>query len=295
MVKKPSAKQRYIEIEKVRATYDHKNDKIHITAKDPDLPDGFHITLNSGRKTEQSLRKVLTAYGLIREVEPAPASEEPNIFTIGSNDDGPVLWDLEKHSLTTIRGKEGRVRILENFVNHCVQHSNSWKITAINLRNKTLAAQRENHPDVFFGYSKAVDPSFNVLASFMNNVKLRREAVEKEDVNSYADLGLDEPTPVLIIDDYDALLELELDIDGVEDYMNQQRKRMKSFLEYIIKNSEIASVKVILANRTSFMPDINPSGALYVNLGQNFSKPDDSSIGRVSTGRGDNIPLLEIP
>lgn len=295
MVKKPSAKQRYIEIEKVRATYDHKNDKIHITAKDPDLPDGFHITLNSGRKTEQSLRKVLTAYGLIREVEPAPASAEPNIFTIGSNDDGPVLWDLEKYSLTTIRGKEGRVRILENFVNHCVQHSNSWKITAINLRNKTLATQRENHPEMFFGYSNAVDPAFNVLLMFMNNVKLRREAVEREDVNSYADLGLDEPTPVLLVDDYNALLELEPNIDEVEDYLNQRKRRMDDFLNYIIANSDIAGVKVIIANRKNFMPSINPSNTLYVKLEQNFSKPDDPSIGRVSTGRGDNIPLLEIP
>lgn len=83
MVQKPE-RGRYLELEGVRVSYKHKDDSIHLTATDPDVPQ-INITLNKGTATEDSLRDLLVEYGLIRESESNAVTEmEPIPYYAGN-------------------------------------------------------------------------------------------------------------------------------------------------------------------------------------------------------------------
>lgn len=66
MVQKPE-KGRYLQLEDVRVSYKAKEDTIHLTSSDSDIPNGsFFMTLKQGTPTEQALRTLLEKEGLIR-------------------------------------------------------------------------------------------------------------------------------------------------------------------------------------------------------------------------------------
>lgn len=72
MVQKPE-RGKYLTIENVRVSYNHKNDTIHLTSSDPDLPNGsFFITLNRETTTESSLRSLLKEHNLIKNKDDKP-------------------------------------------------------------------------------------------------------------------------------------------------------------------------------------------------------------------------------
>lgn len=74
MVQKPE-RGKYLTVENVRVSYNHKNDTIHLTSTDPDLPNGsFFITLNKETQTESSLRSLLTEHNLIKTGNSKPDS-----------------------------------------------------------------------------------------------------------------------------------------------------------------------------------------------------------------------------
>lgn len=59
MAKKPRIGS-YLNLEKVRVSEDPRTNTIHITSKDPDIPGGFHLSLNTGTQTEKKLRNLLS-------------------------------------------------------------------------------------------------------------------------------------------------------------------------------------------------------------------------------------------
>lgn len=66
MVQKPE-KGRYLQLEDVRVSYKAKEDTIHLTSSDSDIPNGsFFMTLKKDTPTEQALRALLEKEGLIR-------------------------------------------------------------------------------------------------------------------------------------------------------------------------------------------------------------------------------------
>lgn len=67
----------YLNLEKVRVSEDPKNNTIHITSKDPDIPGGFHVSLNSGTQTEKKLRRLLKEFGS-KESYSVPNTMIPN-------------------------------------------------------------------------------------------------------------------------------------------------------------------------------------------------------------------------
>jgi hypothetical protein len=69
MVQKPD-RGRYLVLEDVRVSYNHKKNSINLTSSDPDIPNGaFHMILNKGTETEEALRDLLSENGLIKPVE----------------------------------------------------------------------------------------------------------------------------------------------------------------------------------------------------------------------------------
>lgn len=251
MVKKSSAKQRYLELQNVRVTYDHKFDKIHLTAKDSDLPEGFHLTLNAGRKAEQSLRRVLTEHGLIREMESpedTPAVD-PQVFHYGESPEGPLLWDFKKSHTGSVIGRTGRGVILNSLIEHCHKHEDSWDLYIINLRNQKLRQKIDEYPTLISRHTHTIEEALHLIGSFAALVRDRRILVEEHDVETYQELNLNEKTPMLIIDDLSALLCSEIELDGSVVYENKFRKKIDDILEYIHKNAEIAGVKIAASNR----------------------------------------------
>jgi hypothetical protein len=76
---------RYLTLEDVRVSYKHKDDTIHLTSQDPEIPNGeFFITLNRNTSTEAALRELLTEHDLIRQ-ENVPVEEEKPYFRSGIN------------------------------------------------------------------------------------------------------------------------------------------------------------------------------------------------------------------
>jgi hypothetical protein len=72
MVHKPK-RGRYLELEDVRVSYNHKDDTIHLTSSDPEIPQGsFFLTLNRNTSTEVALRDLLEEHQLIKKSEVMP-------------------------------------------------------------------------------------------------------------------------------------------------------------------------------------------------------------------------------
>lgn len=73
MVQKPD-RGRYLILEDVRVSYNHKKNAINITSSDPDIPNGaFHMILNKGTESEEALRSLLTENDLIKPTDVVPA------------------------------------------------------------------------------------------------------------------------------------------------------------------------------------------------------------------------------
>lgn len=69
MVQKPE-KGRYLTLEDVRISYKAKDDTVHITSADTDIPNGdFYLTLKRGTPTETAVRQLLIREGLIQDDE----------------------------------------------------------------------------------------------------------------------------------------------------------------------------------------------------------------------------------
>jgi MinD-like ATPase involved in chromosome partitioning or flagellar assembly len=72
---KTDENKKYVTLENVRVSYLKKNDTIHITTTDPDVQaGGFHLTLNKGTQTEETLRDLLSEQGVIRDDVLIPAT-----------------------------------------------------------------------------------------------------------------------------------------------------------------------------------------------------------------------------
>ena len=86
--------RKYVTLDDVRATYDRKNDTIHLTSGDPDVQaGGFHISLNRGTQTEKTLRELLTDEGVIKNkwILSAAPGFQPRAVVPQRNDRGAII------------------------------------------------------------------------------------------------------------------------------------------------------------------------------------------------------------
>lgn len=85
MVQKPE-RGRYLTLEDVRVSYKPKDDTIHLTSSDPEIPQGsFYLTLNRGTTTEEALRELLVEHELIKIPAPQlPVTDEQEKLSCGN-------------------------------------------------------------------------------------------------------------------------------------------------------------------------------------------------------------------
>jgi hypothetical protein len=99
MVSKPE-RGRYLTLEDIRVSYKHKDDTIHLTSADPDIPNGsFYITLNRDTPTEEALRELLIEHDYIKENDVVSKPEETQLDSIYSYRPRNPLQDLLVDSL----------------------------------------------------------------------------------------------------------------------------------------------------------------------------------------------------
>jgi len=100
---------RYLALEDVRVSYKHKDDTIHLTSQDPDIPNGeFFITLNRNTSTESALRDLLTERGLIRK-EDTQSVKEQSSFRSGIN---PIPEHLMAAQLGNYKNAPGNYALI---------------------------------------------------------------------------------------------------------------------------------------------------------------------------------------
>jgi hypothetical protein len=100
---------RYLTLEDVRVSYKHKDDTIHLTSQDPEIPNGeFFITLNRNTSTETALRELLTEHDLIRKEDTPPVKEQPS-FRSGIN---PIPEHLMAAQLGNYKNTPGNYALI---------------------------------------------------------------------------------------------------------------------------------------------------------------------------------------
>lgn len=108
MVHKPK-RGRYLELEDVRVSYNHKDDTIHLTSSDPEIPQGsFFLTLNRNTSTEVALRDLLEEHELIKY--PASTQKSTTLASIPSPLSQLVLRSRKNNTtkpFINISGKPG--------------------------------------------------------------------------------------------------------------------------------------------------------------------------------------------
>lgn len=149
MVMKPE-NGKYLTLEDVRVFYDAKDDSIHLTSKDRDLPKGkgFHLTLNTGRNAELALREMLEEAGLISETQKQPElptfisldearnTTNPSEVPLGvSADNEELFWKLQTnpHCLVFGGAGTGKSVVLRNILFHCFRHPNDFEVMAVDM------------------------------------------------------------------------------------------------------------------------------------------------------------------
>lgn len=69
--------KKYVTLDNVRAFYRAKDDSIHLTSTDPDVQaGGFHLSLNKGTQTENTIREILIDAGVIHTFPRISPNEE---------------------------------------------------------------------------------------------------------------------------------------------------------------------------------------------------------------------------
>jgi hypothetical protein len=137
----------HVIIENVRVSYDDDTKTFHLTAKDPDLENGFHLTLNKGRKAEKQLRRAMEKAGYVFpdgiDRIPAflsrhdqPADSPWNRVQLGKSETGNISWNTSLHPHAFIVGgiaNDVRRSVISSLVNHCATNEDRWEIHGFDI------------------------------------------------------------------------------------------------------------------------------------------------------------------
>lgn len=243
---------KYLTLEDVRVFYDAKNDSIHLTSKDKDLPKGhgFRLTLNKGRYAESVLRELLEQAGLIPEEKTAPLpdrmirlDEAQNTAAwklplgVGINDT-EITLDLKKdgHCVVTGATGSGKSVILRNFLFHCFQHPNDFEVVAVDMKVVNFKPYMGMSP-VLKTVAVNLEETQELLLQLESEMMSRYQLMSNAEVTEISEL-LSPPKRILVIIDEAA-------------FLIPEQQELKDTVSAIIRLGRAAGVHLCLASQLS--------------------------------------------
>lgn len=206
----------HVIIEDVRVSYDKKTNSFHITAKDPDLEDGFHLTLNKGRKSENSLRKMMEKVGYVfpdgvdRIPTSLPGIDRPtdspwNRVHLGKSEDSDTIWNTTLYPHAFIAGgtpNKVRQSILSSIVKQAISNPDKWEVQAIDL---TATSFTSSEREKFSQFSEYLPDALQHLKNLKKEMESRLALKASAGPVRFADIP-DAPKDIMVIIENASLL-----------------------------------------------------------------------------------------
>jgi len=199
----------HVIIENVRVSYDDDTKTFHLTAKDPDFEDGFHLTLNKGRKAEKQLRKAMEKVGYIfpdgidripvflsRRLQP---SDSPwNRIPLGQTETEEVFWNttLYPHAFI-VGGIEGNVRksVLASIIGQCANYKDKWELHAFDITATSFRTEEKSH---FTRFSEYMTDTVDHLTDLNKEMEARYALKEAAGQVRFEDIP-DSPKQIMVL------------------------------------------------------------------------------------------------
>lgn len=272
---------KFVNLDNARIYYNAKEDSIEITSVDEDLVGKpFHIKLNKGTETEQTLRELLTEKGVIK-AEQANAVlpkflkyppkddlySEWNLIPVGGTNDGAVYWDVRvrPNALIVGRAGSGKTVFLQNLILHTAIHKDMWNVFGIDFSGYSLKAL-EQTPSVFevaTDYEDATAVIDNVTEILEHRFKLMQE----QHATTFLDVketSRKTKAIMLIIDEAFLLFN---PVGLPEEYASAKAEVLHQ-LGNLVRRGRAAGVFVVLASQK--VDETTPNAEFRANLGARF-------------------------
>lgn len=289
MAKRPY-KGNYLNVE-FRVSYDKTTNSIHLTSKDEDLQgeDGFHLTLNEGRKAEQALRNLLEKYGMIpdEKVNNMPGSvlfdsskfhNDWKKFALGVYSDGEEsIWEpaVSPHMMLIGAAGTGKSVIQRSILFHCIQNAENWAVFGIDVNGIELHRYAE-YDNAVAGVATNFLDGLEVLRYVSEEMFRRYQEMEEFGVNHVNNMPEKRKSVMVMIDESTVFLTPSPLKTDEGKAINDAKKEASKIILDIARLGRAAGVHLIMSAQR---PDLE---IFYGELRQNFTT-------RIAAGRADSI------
>lgn len=259
---KKSPKGKYITLNNVRASYDEKNDTVHLTAKDSDFPSGsnFHLTLSKGRESDELLRNVLKHHGLIPEskIDSLPRKVEYKDRTmtnylwdripLGVTDDGNELfWDFTSSPSCIIYGHTGYGKsvVQRAIIKHCSMRPSVFDVYGIDLKQAEF--KHYHKYNVFKDVAHTVEDALRIITKIQDEMQSRYKKMAELKVNHFSHTRM--KAIVLLIDE---IATLEGDFASDTEELKAYKTIIKSKIASLLSLGRAAGVYLSVTSQRQF-------------------------------------------
>ena len=259
MAKKPE-NGNYLTLEDVRISYDRKNDSIHLTSKDPELSNGFNLTLNGGRKAENALRELLERHGFLAQnpennlpnfldAKERPSSSKWNLIPLGKSDSGTLFWNTSLHpnALTVGVAGSGKTVLIDGMIEHCSKHKDKWEVHAFDISGIAFARLFKENPGSFDVISTTLVDADTHIKYLRTEMKKRYAILESLESGRFEDIK-EPPKSLMVVLDNAALL---LDSKSYSGKYDQEefffRQSISSVLGEILESGSKVGIHVAIS------------------------------------------------
>lgn len=251
----------HVIIEDVRASYDLKTNSIHITSKDPDFEEGFHLTLNGGRKAENALRKLMAKSGYIfpDAVDEIPTFLSPadkisgtawNRIPLGkSSEKDELIWNTSLHPNALIAGHPaaGRGLLVSSIVNHCLSYKKNWEVHGIDLTATAFSTSEKARMTHFIEY---LSDAVAHLENLTKEIEKRYALMDANPSTRFDEIRSASKHIMLFIENSSQLLTFHRYPGATDKASAELKAKALELVKGILENGSRVGVHVVISGQT---------------------------------------------